>query len=96
MPASSAYNACMKSIKTTQYTVRQVPKRLDEALRLQARQQGKSLNDVTLEALTHGLGLADDPIVHHDLDALAGSWVDDPAFDKAIEAQDQIDPAVWK
>lgn len=28
---------------------------------------------------------------HHDLDDLAGTWVDDPAFDQAIEAMDRID-----
>lgn len=33
---------------------------------------------------------------HHDLDDLAGTWVDDPAFDQAIEAMDQVDPALWR
>lgn len=96
LPALSAYNACVKRIDSTQYTVRQVPRRLDEALRLAARRQGKSLNEIALDALAQGLGLAGEPIQHHDLDALAGSWVEDPAFDEAIRAQDQIDPAVWR
>ncbi len=86
----------MKNIGTTQYTIRQVPKRLDAALRLAARRQGKSLNEITLDVLSQGLGMAGEPIRYHDLDALAGSWIDDPDFDKAIEAQDQIDSAVWK
>lgn len=30
-------------------------------------------------------------VVHHDLDDLAGSWVDDPAFDKALRDMDRVD-----
>jgi hypothetical protein len=31
-----------------------------------------------------------------DLSDLAGTWVDDPEFDAALEAQSQIDPELWK
>jgi hypothetical protein len=31
-----------------------------------------------------------------DLSDIAGTWVEDPAFDEAIEAQRQIDPDMWK
>jgi hypothetical protein len=33
---------------------------------------------------------------HHDLDTLIGSWREDPAFDAAIRAFDQVDAEVWK
>jgi hypothetical protein len=33
---------------------------------------------------------------HHDLDTLIGSWREDPAFDAAILAFDQVDAEVWK
>jgi hypothetical protein len=33
---------------------------------------------------------------HHDLDALIGSWEEDPAFDDAIRAQDVVDEELWK
>ena len=33
---------------------------------------------------------------HHDLDTLIGSWREDPAFDAAIRAFDQVDTEVWK
>ena len=33
---------------------------------------------------------------HHDLDALIGTWREDPAFDSAIRAFEQVDEAVWK
>ena len=33
---------------------------------------------------------------HHELDSLIGTWRDDPAFDAAIRAFEQVDPKVWK
>jgi hypothetical protein len=35
------------------------------------------------------------PARYTDLDALAGSWVDVPGFDDAIQAQDRVDEALW-
>jgi hypothetical protein len=34
-------------------------------------------------------------MLHHDLDDLAGQWVEDPEFDAAVEAQDQVDESLW-
>ncbi len=31
-----------------------------------------------------------------DLSDLAGTWVEDPAFDEAIRDQDVVDPDLWK
>ena len=31
-----------------------------------------------------------------DLDAVAGTWIDDPGFDEAIKAQDQVDESIWR
>jgi hypothetical protein len=36
------------------------------------------------------------PEKQRDLSALAGTWVEDPAFDEAIADQDKIDPDMWK
>jgi len=33
---------------------------------------------------------------YHDLDDLIGTWEEDPEFDRAIEAQRQIDEELWK
>lgn len=41
-----------------QYTIRNVPNFLDAVLRRRAQEQGKSLNEVALEALTRGVGFA--------------------------------------
>lgn len=80
----------------TQYTIRQIPKHVDHALRRESRRRQRSLNQVAIEAMSKGLGLADQPVRYHDLDALAGTWEEDKAFDKAVAVQDRIDPTLWK
>ena len=95
MPALHAYIVGMKT-KHTQYTIRQVPPQVDRALRQRAREERRSLNAVALEALERGLGLAEVPVRYHDLDDLAGTWVPDPEFDRAVEEMDQVDPELWK
>lgn len=94
LPANVAYIVGMAE-KHTQYTIRKVPPHLDEELRRRAHQEHKSLNELALWALARGLGLSEQEVRHHDLDDLAGTWVDDPAFDQAIEAMDQVDPELW-
>ena len=87
--ACNAYNECM------QYTIRNVPRTLDEALRRVARERGKSLNEVAIEALTRGAGLAGERGRQRDLSDVAGTWRKDPAFDSALAAQDTIDEGMW-
>ena len=65
-------------------------------LRRKAHEEHRSLNEVALRALERGLGMAEEAPRHHDLDDLAGTWVDDPEFDRAIEAMDQVDPELWR
>ena len=86
----------MKAKTVVQYTLRQVPKALDEALRRKSRLDGKSINQTAIEVLETGLALNGDMVKHRDLDFMAGSWVEDPAFDEAIRAQDQVDTKLWK
>jgi len=79
-----------------QYTIRQIPAAVDKALRRKAKTEGKSLNEAAIDALRHGTGLTGEPPTFHDLDSLAGTWVEDPKFDQAIADQDRIDPELWK
>lgn len=65
---------------------------MNKALRAQSKQSGTSLNRTAVEALARGLGLPDEPICHHDLDNLAGIWIENPAFEQAIADQDSADP----
>jgi hypothetical protein len=78
-----------------QYTLRNVPGTLDEALRRAARERGKSLNEVAIEALARGAGVTGDRGRQRDLDDIAGTWRNDPAFDSALAAQDSIDEDIW-
>lgn len=88
--ACNAYNECM------QYTIRNVPNSLDEALRRAARERGKSLNEVAIEALARGAGITPDRRRQRDLSDIAGTWRKDAAFDSALAAQDTIDEEMWQ
>lgn len=79
-----------------QYTIRNIPGSLDDALRRRAREQRKSLNDVAIEALARGAGISAERIRRRDLRSIAGAWQDDPAFDEAIAAQDIADEDLWR
>lgn len=78
-----------------QYTIRNVPEHLDATLRSAAREQGKSLNEVAVQALVRGAGLGHLPRRKRDLSDLALSWREDAAFDSALAAQDTIDEELW-
>jgi plasmid stability protein len=88
--ACNAYNMCM------QYTIRNVPGTLDEALRRTARERGKSLNEVAVEAMARGAGVAGERNRQRDLAGIAGTWRKDPAFDSALAAQHTIDEEMWR
>jgi hypothetical protein len=79
-----------------QYTIRNVPEYLDTALRGAAREQGKSLNEVAVEALARGAGLGENRSRQRDLHDIAGSWREDAEFEKAIVAQDLVDEEMWR
>ncbi|AKJ65280.1 FitA-like ribbon-helix-helix domain-containing protein [Kiritimatiella glycovorans] len=86
----------MKKRHKIQYTIRDVPPEVDRRLRAQAVREGRSLNYVAVEALSASAGVGEEPIEHHDLDAVSGSWVEDPAFDEALKAFEQIDEDLWR
>ncbi|MGD9853910.1 MAG: Arc family DNA-binding protein [Planctomycetaceae bacterium] len=79
-----------------QYTIRAVPDHVDQALRRRAREQHKSLNTVIVETLEQAMAPPSEPIVHHGLDFLIGTWVDDSKFDEAMEECERIDEEDWK
>lgn len=79
-----------------QYTLRNVPPGLDQALRRWAIEEGTTLNEAALRAMIRGLGLGGRPRRQRDLSAIAGSWIEDPEFDRALADQDLIDEDLWK
>lgn len=88
--AGGAYSICM------QYTLRGIPTALDEALRERAKAEGKSLNEVAVDALAEGLGLGDADIVRRDLSDVVRTWQKEAVVESALRAQDKIDKALWK
>ena len=54
------------------------------------------MNEIVVEALKAGIGLSGSPVRHTDLDDLAGTWVNDPEFDRAIQEMNRVDPELWK
>ena len=91
-----ASGACIAYARCMQYTLRDVPPILDSELRRRAKAEGKSLNAIALEALARGAGLAETPLRQRDLSDIAGTWQEDPEFDRAIAEQDQIDEKLWR
>ena len=91
-----ALNAYTAYIKCMQYTIRNLPARLDEAIRKRAREEGKSLNTVAVEALMEAFGLRGSEPARRDVSELVGTWVDDAAVDEALAAQRCIDEEMWR
>lgn len=73
------------------YTIRHVPAGVDRALRQWARREGKSLNEVVVDALEREAGVTEESVRRRDLTGIAGSWAEDPEIDEALRAQDRID-----
>ncbi|HUY53520.1 MAG TPA: hypothetical protein VMV24_03060 [Candidatus Dormibacteraeota bacterium] len=71
-------------MNNTQYTIRSIPPKVDQALRKISQKTGKSLNNVVIEALTKGAGMTPDA-TFNDLDWFIGSTPVDTGFDKAMD-----------
>ena len=78
-----------------QYTIRRIPKEVDRELRLRARREGKSLNEVAVEALAAATGTST-RVKYRDFSDLVGSWVHDEETEQVLEEQRQIDPELWR
>ena len=79
-----------------QYTIRRIPKAIDDAVRERARVTGKSLNEAAVDALADGAGVKGIPRKRRDLSDIAGSWKADKTFDAVLADQDRIDKHLWR
>ncbi len=79
-----------------QYTIRGIPPEVDEAARERAKAEGRSLNDVAVQALAEGLGVSGDERVRRDLSDVVGTWKREAAVERALAAQDEVDEDLWK
>lgn len=85
----------MKSRQSVQYTIRNVPAVVDQALRQQSRRRRKSLNHVAKEALARGAGVENSIPRYGDLDSFFGSWIEDSRVTRALAEQRKIDKSLW-
>jgi hypothetical protein len=70
-----------------------IPEGVGKALQQKAEAEGKSFAEAALDALEVGLqSAAAPPKKMRDLSDLAGTWVEDPEFDKFMAEQDQVHP----
>lgn len=85
------------SAVTKTLTIRQVPRRLAEALDRQRRQTGESLNRTVLTLLARSLGVDGQGPRRNGLAKLAGTWTagDQRQFDEAIAPLERVDDEMW-
>ena len=79
-----------------QYTIRRIPKAVDNAVRERARATGKSLNEAVVDVLTDGSGVKGLPRKRRDLSDVAGTWKADKTFDSVLADQDRVDKDLWR
>lgn len=96
IPTVLAFCACIAYNNCVQYTIRKVSNTLDTVLRRWAREQGKSLNEVAIEALARGAGLTGRTVRQRELHDIAGTWREDRAFDRARAAHEAIEAELWR
>ena len=83
----------MAQTASRQYSVRGVPPEVDAALRKKAARSKRSLNQVIVDELTRATVGSPRKA---DFADLVGRWKRDPAFDKILASQRQIDWDKWK
>ena len=79
-----------------QYTIRRIPRAVDDAIRERARATGKSLNEAVVDTLAAGAGVKGVPHKRRDLSDIAGTWEADKAVDAALADQNRIDTNLWR
>ena len=81
-------------------TLRRIPRDLARIIEERAHAKGLSLAKTVLALLEESTGIRKptQPALHHDLDALAGTWTEDEAaaFEAALQDQRKIDPELWE
>jgi hypothetical protein len=72
--------------------IQNIPRKVDKALRAKAKAEGKTVDQVALEAIKAGLGLTPAGKKKRDLSDIAGTWVEDPIFDEIRAYHERVDP----
>jgi plasmid stability protein len=82
-------------VECMQYTIRNVSPELDRALKARAKELGKSVNQVALEALAQGVG---QPVRRRNLRQMPGAWSrrDAAELDAFLTRHRKIDEELWR
>lgn len=78
------------------YTIRNLPKGLDAALRRRAKRRGMTLNEVAVQAMTEALGLVAESPRRRSVRDICGAHTKDAVLELALDAQRQLDPELWR
>lgn len=78
-------------------TIRNVPRRLADALDRERRRRDASLNSTVLDLLGRALGTGGDQPRRNGLAELAGTWSaeEQSTFDAAVAPLDRLDDDMW-
>jgi len=81
-----------------QITLRQVPKNIDDLIRVMSKKQNTSINKTIIALLEKALGLKEHSNKKRDLSQLAGTWDKSQSeeFIKNTELFDKIDREIWE
>ncbi|GMU65062.1 MAG: hypothetical protein AMXMBFR36_13360 [Acidobacteriota bacterium] len=81
-----------------QYTLRNVPPDIDAALRRRARREGRTLNEMAIQALREATGMEGEVAEprRRDLSDVVGSWISEPAVDEALDEPRKVAPELWE
>jgi plasmid stability protein len=79
-------------------TIRNVPKRLAEALNRERRRRDQSLNATVLDLLGRSLGVGPEGRPTNGLARLAGTWTADEhqQFEAAVAPFETVDDEMWR
>jgi hypothetical protein len=95
----STYDVGMSAHTKVQYTLRAVPRAVDRRLRQLAKESGRSLNQIAVEALARGAGIppeGEEPLPRRDVSYLVGSWKPEPEVLEAFAAFRRVDAKLWR
>jgi hypothetical protein len=78
-------------------TIRNVPKRLADALNRERRKKDTSLNSTVLDLLSRSLGVTDTEPRSNGLAAYAGNWSEEELrqFEAAVAPFEAVDDDMW-
>lgn len=74
--------------------LRDIPEDVERALRAKAQAEGKTPEQVAIEALA--ATTSPSSAKKSDFSAVVGTWVEDPVFEQIRREHEQIDPELWK